>query len=195
MTIAAQPTLSITGVTDGATYGLGQNVVLGYSATAAANDLIAAGNVYATDDQGNTLVSGQAVNTLVPGEHQVQVWVETTDGYEGSQTLSYTVGSPKLTAVKTTKKAAVDFSVKFPTGGRIVASVLDGKTIVGTVTKKVSANKNTAFAITLNAKGKKLLAKSPKKGIKVKLTVLYTATNWTYAGTQPTISKTGLTLK
>lgn len=195
LTIAAQPTVSISGVTNDATYGLGQNVVLSYGATAAANDSIPTGNVYATDDQGNTLTSGQAINTLVPGEHQIQVWVETADGYEGSQTVSYNVSSPKLTAVKATKKNAVDFSIKFPTGGSVVSEILDGKTVVGTLTKRVSANKNTAFAITLNAKGKKLLAKSPKKGIKVKLTVLYTAANWTYAGSQPTISKTGITLK
>ena len=61
LTIAAQPTLaSITGVTNDATYGIGQNVAFGFSATAAVNDSIPAGDVAASDDQGNTLTNGQA---------------------------------------------------------------------------------------------------------------------------------------
>jgi len=195
LTIAADPTFSITGVTPGATYTPGQNVVLGFSATAAANDSIPAGDVLAEDDQGNTLTEGQAINTLVPGTHQVEVIVETLDGYEGSQTVSYNVSSPSLTAVKTTKAGSVDFSVKFLAPGSVVAQLLDGKTVVAKVSKKVSAGKNTAFATVLTAAGKKLLAKSGKKGIKVKLTVLYAATNWTYVGTQPLITRTGITLK
>ena len=49
--------------------------------------------------------------------------------------------------------------------------MLDGKTIVGKVSKKVSAGKNTSFTVAPTAAGKRLIAKK-KKGIKVKLTVL-----------------------
>lgn len=195
LTVAAQPTITISGVTNNATYAPGQNVVLNYTATAAANDSIAPGDVQATDDQGNTLADGQAVNTLVPGAHQVQVWVDTADGYVGSETVGYNVSSPSLTAVKTTKTGSVSFGVKFLAAGSILAKVLDGKTIVGTLTKTVKAGKNATFTIKPTAAGKRLLAKNKKKGIKVKLTVLYTATNWNYIAGQPVITRTGITLK
>jgi len=228
LTVAALPALSETGVTNNATYGYGQSVLLGFSATPAANDSIAANGVYATDDQGNTLATGQAVNTDVPGSHQVQVWVQTVDGYLGSQTYAYDVSSPKLTSVKTTKTGDVDFDVEYLSAGSVAADVVDGKTVIAKVTKKVSIGKSTAVTVAPTAAGKKALTKlttvtkkvkekykvkikvkgktkvetktktvtkTTVKAIKVTLSVLYTAADWSYIGTQPTITKAGITLK
>jgi hypothetical protein len=228
LTVAGLPALTETGVTNNATYGYGQSVLLGFSATPAANDSIAANGVYATDDQGNTLATGQAVNTDVPGSHQVQVWVQTVDGYLGSQTYSYNVNSPKLTSVKTTKTGDVDFDVEYLAAGSVAAEVVDGKTVIATVTKKVSVGKSTAVTVAPTAAGKKALTKlttvtkkvkekykvkvkvkgkttvetktktvtkTTVKAIKVTLSVLYTASDWSYIGTQPTITKAGITLK
>jgi hypothetical protein len=221
LTVAALPTLSITGLTSGATYRYGQSVDLGFSATAAANDSLLA--LYAADDQGNSLTSGQAINTDVPGAHQVQVYVETADGYLGSQTYSYTVKSPKLTSIKTTKAADVSFGVDYLAAGSVLAEVVDGKTVIGKVTKKITVGKTTTVTVAPTAAGKRLLAKltttkttkvkkkvkvngktvtktktvkkTTTKSIKATLSVLYTAANYAYVGTQPTIKKTGITLK
>jgi hypothetical protein len=217
LTVAGLPSVSVSGLTNNAIYGYGQSVALGFGATAAVSDSILTN--YATDDQGNTLTSGQTINTDVPGGHQVQVWVQTVDGYLGSQTYSYTVNSPKLTSVKTTKTGDVEFGVEYLAPGSVLAEVVDGKTVIGKVTKKVSVGKNTAVTVAPTAAGKKFLAKlTTKKKVKVKvkrkgktitktitktttksikatLTVLYTAANYGYVGTQPTIKKTGITLK
>jgi uncharacterized repeat protein (TIGR01451 family) len=208
LTVAGLPTLSVTGLTNNATYGYGQSVDLGFSATAAANDSIAANGVYATDDQGNTLSPGAAIDTDVPGGHQVEVWVETVDQYEGSQTYNYTVNSPKLTAVKANSKTAdVTFDVDYLAAGSVLAEVVDGKTVIGKVTKKVAVGKNTAVTVAPTAAGKKFLAKltttktvngktkTTTKSIKATLTVLYTASDYAYVGSQPTIKKSGITLK
>jgi len=221
LTVAALPTLSVTGLTSGATYRYGQSVDLGFSATAAANDSLVA--LYAADDQGNPLTLGQAINTDVPGAHQVQVYVQTADGYLGSQTYSYTVNSPKLTAVKTTKAADVSFGVDYLAAGSVLAEVVDGKTVIGKVTKKITVGKTTTVTVAPTAAGKRLLAKltttkttkvkekvkvngktvtktktvkkTTTKSIKATLSVLYTAADYAYIGSQPTIKKTGITLK
>jgi hypothetical protein len=229
LTVAGPPTVSITGPSDNATYGYGQSVLLGFSAAPAANDSLAANGVYATDDQGNTLAPGQAVNTDVPGSHQVAFWVQTVDGYLGAvQTYSYTVNSPKLLSVKTTKTGDVDFDVEYLAAGSVAADVVDGKTVIAKVTKKVSVGKATAVTVAPTAAGKKALTKlttvskkvkekykvkvkvkgktkvetktktvtkTTVKAIKVTLSVLYTASDYSYIGTQPTITKAGITLK
>jgi hypothetical protein len=226
LTVAGLPALSITGLTSGATYGYGQSVDLGFSATAAANDSLVA--LYASDDQGNPLSLGQAINTDVPGGHQVQVTVQTADGYLGSQPYNYTVNSPKLTAVKANSKTGdVSFSVEYLAAGSVLAEVVDGKTVIGKVTKKITVGKTTTVTVAPTAAGKKFLAKlttvkvtrkkvkvkvkvkgktktkteikitkkTTTKSIKATLTVLYTAADYGYIGTQPTITKSGITLK
>jgi hypothetical protein len=221
LTVAGLPTLSITGLSNGATYGYGQSIDLGFSATAAANDSLTA--LYAADDQGNPLTLGQPVNTDVPGAHQVQVFVQTADGYLGSQTYSYNVNSPKLTSVKTTKAGAVSFGVDYLAAGSVLAEVVDGKTVIGKVTKKITVGKTTTVTVAPTAAGKRFLAKltttkttkvkvkvkrkgktvtkikkvkkTTTKSIKTTLSVLYTAADYGYIGSQPTIEKTGITLK
>ncbi len=217
LTIAADPALTVTGLTNGATYGYGQSVDLGFSATAAANDSLL--SIFAADDQGNSLLTGQAINTDVPGGHQVDVTTQTADGFLGSQTYSYTVNSPKLTSVKTTKAGAVSFGVEYLAPGSVLAEVVDGKTTIGKVTKKVTVGKTTTVTVAPTAAGKRFLAKltttkttrvkvkvkgktkikivkkTTTKTIKATLTVLYTAADYAYIGTQPTIKKTGITLK
>jgi hypothetical protein len=217
LTVAGLPALSVTGLTSGATYGYGQSVDLGYSATAAANDSLLA--LYAADDQGNPLSLGQAINTDVPGGHQVQVFVQTADGYLGAQNYNYTVNSPKLTAVKAAKTGDVEFDVEYLAAGSVLAQVVDGKTVIGKVTKKIAVGKTTAVTVAPTAAGKKFLAKlttikttrvkvkvkgktkikivkkTITKSIKATLTVLYTAADYSYIGTQPTITKSGITLK
>jgi hypothetical protein len=221
LTIAADPTVTVTGLTNGATYGYGQSIDLGFSATAAANDSLL--SIFAADDQGNTLLSGQAINTDVPGGHQVDVTTQTADEYLGTQTYSYTVNSPKLTSVKATKAGAVSFGVEYLAPGSVLAEVVDGKTTIGKVTKKITVGKTTTVTVAPTAAGKKFLAKltttkitrvkvkvkvkgktktrikivkkTTTKTIKATLTVLYTAADYAYIGTQPTIKKTGITLK
>jgi hypothetical protein len=232
LTVAGLPTLSVTGVTSNATYGYGLSVDLGFSAAPGANDSIAPNGVYATDDQGNTLATGQAVNTDVPGDHQVQVWVQTVDGYLGSQTYAYTVDSPKLTAVKTTRKGDVDFDVEYLAAGSVAAKVVAGKTVVGQVTKRVTVGNETVVTVAPSAAGRQALTKlttttkkvkvrvkvkvkvkvkgktktetktetktvrkTTTKSTKVALSVLYTAADYGYIGSQPTITKTGITLR
>jgi hypothetical protein len=218
LTVAGLPTLSVTGLTSGATYGYGQSVDLGFTATAAANDSIVA--LYANDDQGNPLSLGQAINTDVPGGHQVQVFVQTADGYLGSQSYSYNVNSPKLTAVKANSKTGdVSFGVDYLAAGSVLGEVVDGKTVIGKVSKKITVGKTTTVTVAPTVAGKKFLAKltttkttrkkvkvkgktkikivkkTTTKSIKATLTVLYTAADYSYIGTQPTITKTGITLK
>jgi hypothetical protein len=210
LTVAPLPTLSVSGVTNNASYTYGQAVDLDFSATAATDDAIPAGDVYATDDQGNTLASGAAINTQVPGSHQVDVWVTTQDGYLGSQTYTYTVASPALKSVKAAKSGNVSFNVEYLAPGSVLAEVLDGKTVIGKVTKKVTVGTETAITVKPTAAGKKLLAKlttikkikvkgkivkkKTTKSIKATLSVLYTASNFSYIGNQPTITKSGIKL-
>jgi hypothetical protein len=225
LTVAGLPTLSISGLSNGATYGYGKSVDLSFGATAAANDSVTA--LYAADDQGNTLTLGQPINTDVPGAHQVQVFVQTADGYLGSQSYSYDVSSPKLTSVKTTKAGDVSFGVDYLAAGSVLAEVVDGKTVIGEVTKKITVGKTTTVTVAPTAAGKRFLAKltttkttkvkvkvkvkvkgktvtkikikkvkkTTTKSIKTTLSVLYTAADYGYIGSQPTIEKTGITLK
>jgi hypothetical protein len=206
--VFANPTV-VFGITGTPTYGYGQVVDLGFAGSPAAGDSLS--SVTGSDDQGNVFISGSAINTYVPGEHQITALVSTNAGGGASAVFTYDVNSPNLTAVKTTKTGQVEFDVKYLQAGSVAAEVLDGKTVFGKVTKTVSVGKTTEITVTPTAAGKKIVAAynkpapkpkhgkakkaKAKPGFKVKLSVLYTATNWSYAGNQPTIIKSGITIK
>ena len=206
--VFANPTV-VFGITGTPTYGYGQVVDLGFAGTPAVGDSLS--SVTGSDDQGNVFISGSAINTDVPGEHQITALVSTNAGGGASAVFTYNVNSPNLTAVKTTKTGQVEFDVKYLQAGSVAAEVLDGKTVFGKVTKNVSVGKTTEITVTPTAAGKKIVAAynkpapkpkhgkakkaKAKPGFKVKLSVLYTATNWSYAGNQPTIVKSGITVK
>jgi hypothetical protein len=203
--VFANPTLAFS-IGGTPTYSYDQSVALSFTPTLGIGDSLDTLTGY--DDQGNAFVPGSEVNTAVPGEHQITAYATTNAGGTAQSTFTYNVNSPGITAVKTTKTGQVEFDIKYLQAGSVAAEVLDGKTVFGKVTKDVSVGKNTEITVTPTAAGKKIVAaynkpaKKPKHGkakakpgFKVKLSVLYTATNWSYAGNQPTITKSGITVK
>ena len=200
--VYADPTVTFS-LTGTPTYAYDAAESLSFSSTVGAGDTLS--SLLAFDDQSNAFTSGDALNTTVPGEHQITASVLTNAGGSASETFTYNVSSPPLTAFKTTTRGQVEFDLKYDYAGKILAELFDGKTIIGKLSKNVSVGKNTVATVSLNAAGKTLFAKATKvtkkrqriKGLKgLKLTVLYTAGNgWSYIGTQPTITKTAITLK
>lgn len=194
LTIAGPPTLSVDGVVNGADFAYGQGVTLTFSGSAAPGDAIPAGDLLASDEDGNTLRSGSTIDTVIPGTHQVVVWVAAQDGYVGSQTLSYTVASPSLSAVQGTSGGGVQFTVEYLANGTLTAQVLDGTTVLGTLTRNVRAGHSTTFTVRPTTAGRKLLAQAGQQGIQAELTVLYTASDYAYTAPQPLITQSGIAL-
>jgi hypothetical protein len=181
LVVVANPTVAITGVTSGAKYSYGKPVVVNYTATAATDDSIA--GLTAFDSFGDSINSPGYINTLQTGKQTFSVQVNTADGASITRNVSYTVESPTLTKVTTSKKGSASYKIALPWAGKLSSELLDGKKVVGTLSTTVKAKETASATVKLNATGKKDLKKAGKKGLKLTLQASFTpsgsvATSW-----------------
>jgi hypothetical protein len=187
--VLGAPTITVTVPKNNAVYRYGQAVKASYSCTAGAGDQQSQLTCTAFDDLGNTINSGQDLDTKVPGSHQLDIQAisgltsDTTD-----VTVSYTVLPDNLftiTKAKAGSGGALALTLSLPGAGKVAVAETAGKAKVASATAKVRKKGKLTLTVKLSKAGAWLLAKDGGK-LKVKLAVTYTPTG----GRKHTITKT-----
>lgn len=198
VTAAAPPTLTVTSPKNNATFNYGQKVVISYRC---AEGKFGPGLVdcSATDDNGNTFVSGATLDTKVVGTDQ-DLFVDATsgDGAVDEDDITYNVlPNNVFTVVKTSpgSNGTVKLKLKVPGAGKVViGEKLDGKAF-SSYSGKVNSAKTVTITLKPSTAGKKLLAKVAKETHPPKLTgklsIAYTPTG----GKKKTATVGGIKLK
>jgi len=173
LAVAADPTLTVTSPKNNATFTYGQTVLVTYSC---AEGAFGPGLVdcSASDDNGNTILSGGTIDTKVVGTDQdLFVDASSGDGAVDEDDITYTVlPDNQFTVVKTSpgNKGTVKLKLKVPGAGKVVV----GEKVEGVSFSSYSAKINGAKTVTITLKpssaGKKLLAKLAKEKHPPKLT-------------------------
>jgi hypothetical protein len=141
---------------------------------AATDPLDSIDSFFGTDDAGNQIVSGAPIDTVDPGTHSLEVdCYSAAGGGQVSQTISYTVGTYSLTAVKATKTDHVSLRTLVP-AGKLVAELVYGKRVIGTTKLTVLLRKTVGVTVTPTEAGKKVLAAARGKSATVQLHVAFT---------------------
>jgi hypothetical protein len=174
LTVLTNPGLSLSSPSNGQSFYLGQSANANFSC-AATDSLDSVDSFFGTDDEGNQIQSGAPIDTIDPGAHTLEIdCYSAAGGGDVSQTVSYSVGSYTLSAVKVAKKTdVVSFKTLVP-AGKLASEVIYGKKVIGTTTSSVTARGTATVAIKPTAAGKKLLAAIKGKSVTVKLQVSFT---------------------
>lgn len=171
--VVADPSVTVTVPAANHTYGWGQQIDTSWSATVAADDSYDPTDLYGFDDQLDELQSGDPLNTWTPGSHSVTVFLTTADGGSVVDTVNYTVSGFTLEHVHTSKQGAVSFEAAFPFGGALSARVLDGRHVIGSAKRTLTAAGKPKLTIKPSAAGRRLLTRAGSKGVKVTLAVSF----------------------
>ena len=173
LTVLSNPSLSFTAPANNQSFSLGQ-VADATFACSATDPLDSIDSFFGTDDEGNQVESGAPIDTVDPGTHTLEVdCYSAAGGGAVSQSVSYSVGSYTLSAVKEAKKTDyVTFQTVVP-AGRIAAEVIYGKKVIGTTSSNVIAQGTASVTVKPTAAGKRLLAAVKGKSIAVKLQVSF----------------------
>jgi hypothetical protein len=204
VTVLPPPTLTVAGIKNNAKYTFGATIKPTYTCSQAA-DPTALADCSASDDLGNNIASGQALDTKVPGDHSLTVTATSSDGLSASDTLNYTVAPDNRFSayqVQTASAGAVSFELGLPGAGKIKAVEVGPKHVTfGTFTATVAQMRALKVTVRPTPAGKKLLVapvskiKSSEKTtrakkatpirVKITLTVTYTPTG----GVKKTVTK------
>lgn len=183
LTVAGNPTVTVTSPKNNATFSYGQKVIVTYSC---AEGEFGPGLVdcSASDDNGNSINSGGTIDTTVVGTGQ-QIAVDATsgDGLVIEDNVNYTVlPSNVFTVVKTSagKNGVVTLKLKVPGAGKLaVGEKVDGKAF-SSYSGKVNGAKTVTITLKPSSAGAKLLKKLAKEKhpptLTGKLSIAYTPT-------------------
>jgi hypothetical protein len=174
LTVLSSPTLSFTSPTNGQSFSLGQHATASF-ACAATDPLDSIDSFLGTDDEGNQIQPGAPIDTVDPGTRTLEVdCYSAAGGGSVSQSVTYTVGSYALRAVRVAEKTdIVTFKALVP-AGKLASQVIYGKKVIATATSSRTARGTAKVAIKPTAAGKRLLAGSRGKSVAVKLQVTFT---------------------
>jgi hypothetical protein len=199
LTVLPPPTLTVAHITNNAKYTFGETIKPTYSC-AQASDPTALSDCSAADDLGNSIASGGALKTKVPGAHVLTVTATSSDGLSTSDTFNYTVlADNRFTVSKVTagKAGALSFQLRLPGAGSVKAVELASKNITfGTFTTTVAEKRTLKVTIKPTRAGKKLLVAPSSTSstapihVKVKLEITYTPKG----GVKKTVTEHGVTL-
>ena len=158
LAVLSSPSLSFTAPASGQSFSLGQIADAGFACTATdPKDSI--DSFFGTDDEGNQIESGAPIDTLDPGSHTLTVeCYSAAGGGFVSQSVTYTVGSYALSAVRAGKTTdIVTFKTTVP-AGKLIAKVVYGKKLIGTTTASPTSAGQIVVGVKPTSAGKKLLA-------------------------------------
>lgn len=195
VTVLPPPTLTVAAIKNNAKYTFGQTVKPTYTCSQA-GDPAALADCSASDDLGNSIASGQALKTRIPGAHSLTVTATSSDGLSTSDTFNYTVLPNNRFSeyqVQTAKAGAVSFKLGLPGAGKIKAVEIGPKHVTfGTFTASVGQKRTLKVTVRPTPAGKKLLVapvsttkKASPVRVKITLTVTYTPTG----GAKKTVTK------
>jgi hypothetical protein len=201
LTVLPPPTLAVKGIKEHATFTFRQSVKPTY-VCAQAVDPAALADCSATDELGNTIDSGHALDTREPGQHTLSVSASSTDGLSTTDSFDYTVlPDNRFTVSAVTPKAhgALRLKLGLPGAGtaRITETAVKG-VVAGKATTTIARKRTLTVRVTPTAAGRKLLTAatgtqktSHTASVRVRLTVTYTPKG----GVKKTIIKRGIRLK
>jgi hypothetical protein len=196
LTVLPPPTLTVSGIKNGAKYTFGERVKPSFSC-AQPGDATALADCSAVDDLGNTINSGQALATKVAGTHTLDVTATSTDGLSTDDTFNYTVlpnNRFTVTAVKHPSSGVISFRLGLPGPGTVKVTELAPHSVkFGTETIKITAKRTLSVRIKPTAAGKALLSAATlakHAPPRIKLEVTYTPKG----GKAKTVTKGGLAL-
>jgi hypothetical protein len=183
LSVAGEPTISGVSPANNSTFSYGQRVVVSFSC---AEGEFGPGLVdcSASDENGNTIVSGGTLDTDVVGAgQQVEIDATSGDGLVTSDFVNYTVlPNNRFTVVKASagKGGRVTLKLKVPGAGKLVlGETVDGKSF-SSYSGKVHGAKTVTITLNPSSAGKKLLANIAKDAHPPKLTgkvsIAYTPT-------------------
>ncbi len=185
LTILPPPTLTVSNPKNNAKYTYGSVVKARFSCSQF-GDPTQLQDCSALDDLGNTFVSGQALDTKVPGPHNLTISATSADGLVTTDTINYTVLPDNvITAshVKATSSGAVSLQLAVPGPGKLTVSELAGTTTLGTLIRTLTAG-HKALKLTVKP------STAPAAGTKVKLQITYTPKG----GVKRTLVKSGIAI-
>jgi len=183
------PSIEIVSPVDGAEYTEGQAVTAIYSCTPPEGAGV--------ETCAGPVANGAAIDTATLGPHEFTVDAEDTDSAEASETVNYTVVSPPpvVQVVPPAPQATPEKPVPQPgtayaprtarvKGGKAllklrcrgggpckgVVKLAVGRKLIGKARFSVAAGKAKVVKVKLRGKGKALVRKAGRRGLKVKLT-------------------------
>lgn len=171
--VLSNPALTLTAPSSNQSFSFGQIANANFSCNAT-DPLDSIDSFFGTDDEGNQIESGAPIDTIDPGTHSLEVdCYSAAGGGVVSQSVSYTVGSYTLSAIKEAKTTDyVSFRTLVP-AGRIVAEVIYGKKVIGSTRTSLTSRGTARVTIKPTVAGKKLLAAVKGKSVAVKLQVSF----------------------
>jgi hypothetical protein len=174
LTVLSSPSLSFTAPGNGQTFALGQVADAAF-ACSATDPKDSIDSFFGTDDEGNQIESGGPIDTVDPGSHTLEVdCYSAAGGGDVTQTISYTVGSYTLSAVRAARTTdLVSFRTTIP-AGKLMAKAFYGKKTIGTTTVSPTPAGVLSVTIKPTAAGKKLLAGLKGRFASLKLQVSFT---------------------
>jgi hypothetical protein len=174
--VIGAPTITISSPVNNAVFRYGQKVKASFACTAGAGDQQSQLTCIAFDDIGNSLNSGQDLDTKVAGTHQLDVQaISGLTGDTTDATVNYTVlpdNAFKITKTKANAKGALAVTLALPGPGSVAAAETSGKIKVSFVAAKVRREGKLTLTLTPSKAAKAALAKHDGK-LNVKLTVVY----------------------
>jgi hypothetical protein len=180
LTVIPPPTVTVANIKNNAKYTFGETVKPTYSCAQAA-DPTALSDCSAEDDLGNSIASGGALKTKIPGDHTLTVTASSSDGLSTSDTFNYTVLPDNRFTVSTVQAKSggvLSFQLGLPGAGAVKVVELGPKNVTfGKYTATIGQKRTLNVSVKPTPAGTKLLTpaatKTPTR-IKVKLTVTYT---------------------
>jgi hypothetical protein len=171
--VLTNPVVTLQAPGNAQVFALGQVYDASFSC-ATTDPLDSIDSFFGTDDEGNQIVTGEPIDTVDPGRHSLEVdCYSAAGGGDASETVSYTVKSYTLTAVKTTKTDYVSFKSSLP-AGKLVAKIIDGATVIGTTTDTLTAAGSASVTVKPTAAGAKILKAVKANSVKVELEASFT---------------------
>ncbi len=199
LTVAGAPTISDLSPANNSTFAFGQRVVVTYTCAEGEFGPAPLADCSASDENGNTIVSGGTLDTDIAGKgQQVEVDATSSDGLVTSADINYTVlPNNRFTVVKTSagKNGVVTLKLKVPGAGKLdVGETVNGKSF-SSYSGKVNGAKTVTITLKPSSTGAKLLKKLEQEKHPPKLTgklsIAYTPTG----GKKRTAAVGGIKLK
>ena len=180
VTVLPPPTVIAGNIKNNAKYTFGETVRPKYSC-AQPGDPTALADCSAEDELGNSVASGGALKTKLPGDHTLTITATSTDGLSTTDTFNYTVRPDNrftLSGLRAKKGGNLALRLDLPGAGVVKVVTVESKNVTfGRYTAKVGNRRTLKVILRPTPAGKKLLTPAgtatPAR-VRLRLTVAFT---------------------
>jgi hypothetical protein len=190
LTVIPPPTVTVSHVKQNARYTFGEVVKPTYSCTQP-DDAAGLTDCSAEDDLGNSIASGGALKTKIPGSHSLTVSATSDDGAVTTDEIDYTIlpnNQFVIAKVKPKHHGALQFQLALPGAGKVKVVELAGRKTVGQFAGRVASQRKLNVTVKPTSAGSALLKSTPS--LKVTLQVTYTPKG----GVKHSVTRKGIVL-